>query len=449
MASDPGIDPLLSRIEALSPQFGRARTDIDAVVVRGKNGDYRGVLQNTRLVVETLLRAILAKKKQSPGKQTLEQLVGKLQQNLPTPVMVHVRTIQAWGNVGAHDHAADLFEEGVTVTETEALAALHSFVAILTWYADTHLDGSGTSAPVARADSGRTSSPSAPLASVASTERASKLPVSLIGTAVGLAALAGGLVLFGKEDTNGRDRKIVDDFYRHAKVPLPPESCRATDPTLIAELTQVSGWLAGGKKNGRRAEDQQAVARLEATALRFGDHAEHAYFLARALQYAGRDRASIREVITRGLRACPGLAALHNIDGTLLFQEEKLDAARASFERALQQAPDYLDPRFNLGLVAFKAGDVTDALSKLDAVVHRDPEYTVAYQTRGTLRFRQDDLEGAAQDFRRWTELSPADGKAHLMLGQALKKMSQDAPAREAFCRAKALGATEAAALCP
>jgi hypothetical protein len=50
------IEGLLKKIEHLTPQFGRASDDLSSLVSRGRAADYKGVLQNSRLVLEMLLR---------------------------------------------------------------------------------------------------------------------------------------------------------------------------------------------------------------------------------------------------------------------------------------------------------------------------------------------------------------------------------------------------------
>ncbi|HEY0882042.1 MAG TPA: hypothetical protein VGD87_10955, partial [Archangium sp.] len=53
------IEPLLVKIAELAPRFGRAREDLEAMVSRGRASDYKGVMQNARLVVEMLLRSLV------------------------------------------------------------------------------------------------------------------------------------------------------------------------------------------------------------------------------------------------------------------------------------------------------------------------------------------------------------------------------------------------------
>lgn len=148
------VDPLLRRLSELAPRFGRARADLDAIVSRGRAQDYKGVMQNARLVLETLMRSLVADELgQTPGKATLDELVSKFRQKansgiVPHNVLAHMGTVQAWGNLSAHDHAGSLDETGVRVGREEVVASLNSMVAILTWYAEKkHLGVSASELP--------------------------------------------------------------------------------------------------------------------------------------------------------------------------------------------------------------------------------------------------------------------------------------------------------------
>jgi serine/threonine-protein kinase len=136
------IEPLLSKLAELAPRFGRARVDLEAIVSRGRAQDYRGVMQNARLVLEVLLRSLVTDElKQTPGKAMLEELVSRFRQQanagiVPARILAHMGTVQAWGNLSAHDHAGSLDESGVHVGKDEVVASLNSVVAILGWYAE-------------------------------------------------------------------------------------------------------------------------------------------------------------------------------------------------------------------------------------------------------------------------------------------------------------------------
>src|SRR3990167_6057254 len=133
------IEPLLSKLAELAPRFGRARVDLEAIVSRGRAQDYRGVMQNARLVLEVVLRSLVTEElKQTPGKAMLEELVSRFRQQanagiVPPKILAHMGTVQAWGNLSAHDHAGSLDESGVHVGKDEVVASLNSVVAILGW----------------------------------------------------------------------------------------------------------------------------------------------------------------------------------------------------------------------------------------------------------------------------------------------------------------------------
>ena len=153
------IEPLLSKLAELAPRFGRARVDLEAIVSRGRAQDYRGVMQNARLVLEVLLRSLVTEDlKQTPGKAMLEELVARFRQQanagiVPAKILAHMGTVQAWGNLSAHDHAGSLDESGVHVGKDEVVASLNSVVAILGWYADKKGLATPISAPPPAAES--------------------------------------------------------------------------------------------------------------------------------------------------------------------------------------------------------------------------------------------------------------------------------------------------------
>src|SRR5689334_21323192 len=108
------IEPLLQKMADLAPRFGRAQEDLQTMVNRGRAQDYKGVMQNARLVLEAILRSLVTEElKQTPGKAMLDELVTKFRQQanagiIPTNVLAHMSTVQAWGNLSAHDHAGSL-----------------------------------------------------------------------------------------------------------------------------------------------------------------------------------------------------------------------------------------------------------------------------------------------------------------------------------------------------
>jgi tetratricopeptide (TPR) repeat protein len=454
MAADPHLESLLGRIQSLSGRFGRASIDIEAICTRARTSDYRGVLQNARVVVETLLRSIIAREKnESPGKDTLEKLIPKLFQEgkpstLPMHIVMHVRTIQAWGNAGAHDQHADLFEEGLEVKAEEATAALNSLVAILEWYRDKYLlDGSTPSAPIPPARTGPQ-----PLPPV---RRSNRLAFAIV--AAGVTAVAGGAFLMiggGAPEVpatggSAEARATLNRTYLTAHEVPPPKACEENDPKALELFTNVTGLLEGGKPHGKRAEDLKAVQLLSAERQRLSGAAEYWQLEARALHYAGEPDAAVREAADKAIALCKTFAPPYNVHGNLGLLAGEAGFAELSYVKAADLAPDYLAPVFNLGLIDLDAGKLDEAIARFTKVLGQDPEYTVAYRTRAQAYLAKGSLEQAAGDLAELTKRQPKDPQAFAMLGSVKAKLGKDDEARAAYCKAKELGHAAAAELCP
>jgi tetratricopeptide (TPR) repeat protein len=440
---------LLARIEELRGRFGRAAADLDAICSRGRSQDYRGVLQNSRVVVETLLRSILHKeKKETPGKDTLEKLIPKLFQEgqpsiLPVSIVVHVRTIQAWGNVGAHDQHADLFEQGLEVKQEEALAALNSLVAILEWYAEKYL-----------ADGRTMSSPAPPAAKVEPPKSKTPMIAALalfaiagIGGAVFVSTQGGPIATSETPDTT-EARAALNRAYRRAHEYPPPKSCELNDAKALALFTEATRLLEGGRPGSNRAEDAKALASLSQDESKLTSSAEYWNLKARALHFTGAPDTSVREAADRSIERCKTFAPPYNLHGTLGLLADEVGFAKLSYQKAVELAPDYLAPAFNLGLLQLKSDNVEEAIAAFSAVLKKDPEYAHAYKARAQAYLAKGTLEPAASDLGELLERTPDDAQAFLLLGTVRAKLGQNDEARAAFCKAKALGLESAAKMC-
>ncbi len=447
------LEELLVQLRALAPNFGRAEKDIQAIASRASTDDYRGVLQNTRLVVETLLRAIIAKKKETPGKQTLEKLIVKLQHDLPTHIQVHVRTIQAWGNVSAHDHSAELTDDGLEVGKDEAVTAINSLVVILNWYQSEHL-----------ADAPVPSIPSAPAQSAPATPAAAAPPTSKVpliaGAVLVLAAIGGGVWMAQapKKDATATkpaeppQNTVSDDAWSAAYAaqgealpPVKPESCRLP-PTQRHLAMSGLKRLVDGVPLAQRAK---LVEILEGKQEEAGTYGEYWALLARARWEAGTSDEQVLQAIEAGLQSCRNFAVLHNVKGKLHMRSGDKQAAASAFGRAIELDGKYIAPQLNLGLVRAGEGKFAEAQKLLDNVIAADAQAAEAYQARGAVRLVSGDAANAVGDLKKATELKPDDGQAFFLLGKASSTAGDTEAASKAFCRAKVLGHKPAAALCP
>jgi len=375
------IEPLLKKMDELAPQFGRAQEDLKTLVSRGRAQDYKGVMQNARLVLEALLRSLVTEElKQTPGKAMLDELVTKFRQQanagiIPTNVLAHMSTVQAWGNLSAHDHAGSLDDSGVKVGLEEVVASLNSLVTILTWYSEKR---GLTAAPVA-AVAPKTAAPTAPAATP------SRLPMFL-GLGVVVVVLGTG-AFFGLKGGKPVDppRPAADPFatldavYATWKEPVPPPACRRAEDA--AQLALV-------------ATDVQALALVEKPS------PEASYLLARATNTTLKQTSPA----LKPALACPGFAAAQHLAGLVAVREKNLEEARKFYEEARRIAPGWFGNRADLAGLLVTSGEREAASKEVEGLIAAAPDEAVGYLLRGMLE-KDADPTRAAQDFCRAVKL--------------------------------------------
>ena len=112
----------------------------------------------------------------------------------------------------------------------------------------------------------------------------------------------------------------------------------------------------------------------------------------------------------------PGLPLDYYRFGVIYQAQNKLDAAKAQFEKALQAAPNAIEPLSGLVnvLVAQKKGD--EALARVEAVLRANPKNYLAALLKGELELSRKEYAQAEQSFRRVIEITPKLGAAYLDL---------------------------------
>ncbi|MDP3236909.1 MAG: tetratricopeptide repeat protein [Myxococcales bacterium] len=391
------LDPLLNRLAAFAPHFGRLQGDIDAMVSRGRAQDFKGVMQNARLVLEALMRSLVTEElKQTPGKAMLDELITKFRQQanqgvVPTTILAHMGTVQAWGNLSSHDHAGSLQDAKVEVGLDEVVASLNSIVAVLGWFATKRgivLDPAMRTPPVPTTQPGTSLPPvnqTAPQQlGVAPAPARGSSPLPIILGAVALVALLGiGFVATrGSSTPTPKDPKTptvdvtpfsgLDALYASWKEPVPPASCRRVEdaPRLAAIATDI-------------------------TALGVVDpNPESSYLLARATF----ERERVRSPALDKALACPNFAAAENLAGRAALGAQDFDQARKFFLAAIAASPSFLNARYNLALMYIQSRDYESAKDKLDNLIAETPEFGEAYLLRAALVQLKGDAESAKKD---------------------------------------------------
>ena len=418
------IDSLILKLEQMAPRFGRASGDLAAIVVRGRGGDYKGVMMGCRLVLEMLLRAMVTTElKQTPGKAMLDELITKFRQQansgiIPTNVLAHMGTVQAWGNLSSHDHAGSLTDAGVHVGPEEVVTSLNSMVAILSWYTGKYPDPDAPKTATAELEKARAAPPPkkatdevALKSATGELAKAAPAPGSSKGLFIGVAVLAvGGLAAggyFAFREGGAGSRAALDAFYAASHEPAPPAPCRTADSAdrLASAAAHLGDELP---EASRAAEADKALGLLDATA---GDSsAERAYLLARAQVQGGKNLDAALAVATK----CDGFAAAENLAGRAALAAKNEAEADRYFGKAMASHPDYMKPRYNRALIRLKNQQVDEAIALLTEVIAENP--------------------------------SSADGHFYLALGYEAK--GKAAEAKAAYCRAMELGKALATERC-
>ena len=175
------------------------------------------------------------------------------------------------------------------------------------------------------------------------------------------------------------------------------------------------------------------------------------------------------------VRENPGSAPAHDYLGVVLGESQKLNEAIAEFEEAVRADPAFPDPHFHLGLaylktgktdaaivqyqealrlnpkmveaqyglseICGKLGDIDGAITLLRKVTRAEPDFAEAHYNLGlnlwnrykksTGLRQQSDLEEAAQELKKATELAPRQATALLALGQLLSDKGDLLPSAE------------------
>ncbi|MDH3431628.1 MAG: PEP-CTERM system TPR-repeat protein PrsT [Gammaproteobacteria bacterium] len=227
----------------------------------------------------------------------------------------------------------------------------------------------------------------------------------------------------------------------------------------------------------RSVEDNPGNAdlrfQLAATLLQTGRHDE-AQTVLDAIDVAGSEENTYRRDALRVLTAIregKSVAALEaaqqvvdtygdrfgafNLMGAVQLANRDMDGARMSFEQAAKLDPNDMVSRQYLAAIDEAEGKLGSATDRYKAILAERPDAAWAMYALGRIAVRQEDFEGAAENFRRASEAAPGDAdyrlslvKAERQLGnseQAMALLEQDVDGTlEHFQSALMLGALKA-----
>ncbi len=120
-------------------------------------------------------------------------------------------------------------------------------------------------------------------------------------------------------------------------------------------------------------------------------------------------------------------AADRNRRGNLMFHEGRFEEALEYYREAQVENPDAPELRFNAGDAYFKKNAYKDALQEFgQALKSRDPSLLAnAYYNMGNVHVRQQNLQQAADAYKRSLALRPDDLDAKVNLEWVLEKMRE------------------------
>jgi len=110
----------------------------------------------------------------------------------------------------------------------------------------------------------------------------------------------------------------------------------------------------------------------------------------------------------------------HNSLGLVLMGENKLEEAKAHFQKALEIKSDELPPHNNLGLILMEQGNFEEAKTHFLRAVRIKPDFVKAVNNLGVVLFNLGQPEEAKERFLDALKLEPNSAKANLGLGSVL-----------------------------
>jgi tetratricopeptide (TPR) repeat protein len=102
----------------------------------------------------------------------------------------------------------------------------------------------------------------------------------------------------------------------------------------------------------------------------------------------------------------PDFAEVHNDFGNALVQLNKLDAAVASYRRALALRPDFTKAHNNLGRALHKQGKLKEAEAACRRAIAISPNCAKAYRSLGKILWQSNRIKEGCESFARSAELS-------------------------------------------
>ena len=214
----------------------------------------------------------------------------------------------------------------------------------------------------------------------------------------------------------------------------------------------VDSRLALGQAYGQLGDVEDALIQFEAVSRSAPERYEAPYLAAAVLDRAGR-LSDAADQAARAVELAPRDAAIHRFYGRLLLRierwpeaqaaleaalqlgyredpaifadlgaalvgQERLDPARAAYERHLEFAPDHAETLLQLGYLDWRAEDFEASEARLEKAIALDPRLRRAHHFLGLTALRRQEFDRAEAAFRRALDQGEDFPEAWLNLGK-------------------------------
>jgi len=198
------------------------------------------------------------------------------------------------------------------------------------------------------------------------------------------------------------------------------------------QLTALEQHMRLGQYYLTREEAGRATSEFEAAVNIKPDSAAAQYNLGVALRLWG-DPEGAEKAEREALRLQPQFPEAHFVLGLVLGDRVGSEGkGLAEFEAAVAQKPDFPDAHFNIGVIHWKRNEVEAAIASFRRAVDGRPDSAKCRFRLGQALARAEKLTEAADQLQRAAKLDPADEAAPYQLSLIYRKLGEDAKAAEA-----------------
>jgi tetratricopeptide (TPR) repeat protein len=180
------------------------------------------------------------------------------------------------------------------------------------------------------------------------------------------------------------------------------------------------------EKKARLADvEEQALTHLRSALAVENDNIE-AYVLLSLLYMEGAEKNKARLTLAKLLldeakKRNDKYAPLHNAYGLLELKRENVAQALEEFRMAVQQNPDFIEARMNVGNIVLGFRKYDEAAEQFNAVLKMRPKYYDAVLGLGVAQRGQKQLDEAEKSYSRAVQLDSSRAEAHFNLGVLYK----------------------------